>query len=146
MLWQASFLTQNRITYPIAFQTFHLKACPKSGNPVYPSFENFDTPDKYEYLFQHSASSSTVSYMSLVRVTFLVPSPIFALYSLLKTMKNYLVLIFLQLLFQTLQCKSHFEQLATNSVNSVFRSKLNLIQPAYIKDIRCQFLHSIFLL
>ena len=61
---QTSFLIQNIITYPIAFQTFHLKACLKIWEsfprfPVYPSCENIDKPDKYEYLFQHSAGSSS---------------------------------------------------------------------------------------
>ena len=59
---QDGFLIQNIIKYPIAFQTFHLKACPKSGN-LSPGFHCtlhvIDTADKYEYLFQHSAGSSS---------------------------------------------------------------------------------------
>ena len=59
---QINFLIENIITYPIAFQTFHLKACPKSGNlslGFHCTLHVIDTADKYEYLFQHSAGSSS---------------------------------------------------------------------------------------
>jgi len=60
---QINFLIENIITYPIAFQTFHLKACPKSGNLSlvfhFTLHVKMLTADKYEYLFQHSAGSSS---------------------------------------------------------------------------------------
>jgi len=75
---QDGFLIQNIIKYPIAFQTFHLKACPKSGNLslVFHFTLHVKMLTNMSIYFS-IVLVQVVSYMSLVRVTFHIPFPIF---------------------------------------------------------------------